>query len=188
MSLPCLTLHLQLATGSSFNSPLPTPRPSLAPLGERREPHVAACAALACTHDRSLGFPSMKRCALHALRICPRSWYLDVCLLPPPVGLGRGAQPKTDQDGRLSERSEFEPGPVFGEHRWLPRSAAQGTQTIGSPFLCLLSFGEAKESELPPGNPRLVGKPQTNEAKKAGQAQPERWRRSSDFDPGSSPG
>ena len=24
----------------------------------------------------------------------------------------------------------------------------------GSPFLCLLSFGEAKESELPPGNPR----------------------------------
>jgi hypothetical protein len=23
----------------------------------------------------------------------------------------------------------------------------------GSPFLCLLSFGEAKESELPPGNP-----------------------------------
>ncbi|WP_217649444.1 hypothetical protein, partial [Polaromonas sp. YR568] len=29
-----------------------------------------------------------------------------------------------------------------------------GTQTVGSPFLCLLSFGEAKESELPPGNPR----------------------------------
>ncbi len=29
-----------------------------------------------------------------------------------------------------------------------------GTQAAGAPFLCLLSFGEAKESELPPGNPR----------------------------------
>jgi hypothetical protein len=41
-------------------------------------------------------------------------------LFPPPVGLGRGAQPKTDQGERLSERSEFELDPVFGEHRRLP--------------------------------------------------------------------
>jgi hypothetical protein len=59
-----------------------------------------------------------------------------------------------DQGERLSERSEFELDPVFGEHRRLPRSAAQGTQTIGSPFFCLLFFGETKKSELPPGNPR----------------------------------
>src|SRR5688500_4711607 len=39
---------------------------------------------------------------------------------PQPVGLGRGAQPKTDQGERLSERSEFELDPVFGEHRRLP--------------------------------------------------------------------
>ena len=37
------------------------------------------------------------------------------------------------------------------EHHRLPRSEAQGTQTVGSPFLCLLSFGEAKESESPAG-------------------------------------
>ncbi|WP_341917497.1 hypothetical protein, partial [Polaromonas sp. YR568] len=53
----------------------------------------------------------------------------------PPVGPGRGAQPKTDQGERLSERSEFELDPVFGEHRRLPRSAAQGTRTIGAHFL-----------------------------------------------------
>ncbi|TXG80421.1 MAG: hypothetical protein E6R11_01170 [Rhodocyclaceae bacterium] len=40
------------------------------------------------------------------------------------------------------------------------RRAAQGTRSAakgaaaGSPFLWLLSFGEAKESNLPPGNPR----------------------------------
>ncbi|WP_395060031.1 hypothetical protein, partial [Polaromonas sp.] len=33
----------------------------------------------------------------------------------PPVGLGRGAQPKTDQGERLSEAlAEFELDPVFG--------------------------------------------------------------------------
>ena len=44
--------------------------------------------------------------------------------VPPPVGLGRGAQPKADQGERLSERSEFELDPAFTEHRRLPRSAA----------------------------------------------------------------
>jgi hypothetical protein len=39
---------------------------------------------------------------------------------PPPVGLGRGAQLKMDQGERLSERSEFELDPAFGEHRRLP--------------------------------------------------------------------
>src|SRR5271165_2112410 len=30
----------------------------------------------------------------------------------------------------------------------------EGPARLGSPFLWLLSFGEAKESNLPPGNPR----------------------------------
>ncbi|RAR84757.1 hypothetical protein AX018_1010109 [Paracidovorax anthurii] len=37
------------------------------------------------------------------------------------------------------------------EHPRLPRSAAEGSQTAGSPFLWLLSFGEAKESDSPAG-------------------------------------
>ncbi len=47
----------------------------------------------------------------------------------------------------LSEvkRSEFERDPAKPEHRRLPRSEAQGTQTAGSPLLRFLSFGDAKE-------------------------------------------
>ena len=39
---------------------------------------------------------------------------------PPPFCMRRGAQGQTDKDGRLSERSEFEPGPGWTEHRRLP--------------------------------------------------------------------
>ena len=34
-----------------------------------------------------------------------------------------------------AQRSEFERDPAGREHRRLPRSEAQGTQTVGSPFL-----------------------------------------------------
>ena len=43
------------------------------------------------------------------------------------------------------------------EHRKV-REAQRRDPDCGSPFLCLLSFGEAKESELPPGNPRHARK------------------------------
>ena len=80
----------------------------------------------------------------------------------PPVGLGRGAQRKMDQGERLSERSEFELDPIFREHRRLPRSAAQGSQTIGSPFFWVLFFGDAKKSASPAGaRPGLPRRPQT---------------------------
>ncbi|OOG46618.1 hypothetical protein B0B52_03025 [Polaromonas sp. A23] len=56
-----------------------------------------------------------------ALRVLASpNWYWFSVFLPPPVGLGRGAQPKMDQGERLSERSEFELDPIFGEHRRLP--------------------------------------------------------------------
>ncbi len=53
----------------------------------------------------------------------------------------------------LSEvkRSEFERDPAKPEHRRLPRSEAQGTKTVGSPFLWFLSFGDAKERDSPAG-------------------------------------
>ena len=68
-----------------------------------------------------------------------------------PLWLRRGAQRFADQGSPLSERSEFGRDPAKREHRRLPRSAAKGSQTAGSPFLCLLSFGEAKESESAAG-------------------------------------
>ena len=131
--------------------------PVYTPLGERREPHLAACAALACKHDRSLGFPCRKRCALPALRRGVWYWGLDVCLPPPPVGLGRAAQTEAGSGRQLSERSEFcRPPPESSSAGCLERSAR--TQTIGSPFSLLTFFlATQKESELLPGNPRPTG-------------------------------
>ncbi len=69
----------------------------------------------------------------------------------PPVGLGRGAQPKTDQGSRLSEpkASSSETPFLASTAACLERSGR--TQTIASPSLCLLSLGEARESESPAG-------------------------------------
>ncbi|PIF18923.1 hypothetical protein CLU87_2885 [Acidovorax sp. 59] len=75
-----------------------------------------------------------------------------VDVLPPlPLWMRRGAQGLADQGSRLSERSEFERDPAKPEHRRLPRSEAQGTQTVGSPFFWVLFFGEAKKSASPAG-------------------------------------
>ena len=70
---------------------------------------------------------------------------------PLPLWMRRGAQGLADQGSRLSERSEFERDPAKPEHRRLPRSEAQGTQTVGSPFFWVLFFGEAKKSTSPAG-------------------------------------
>ena len=72
-------------------------------------------------------------------------------LAPLPLWMRRGAQGLADQGSRLSERSEFERDPAQPEHHRLPRRAAAGTQTVGSPFLWSLSFGDAKERDSPAG-------------------------------------
>jgi hypothetical protein len=81
-------------------------------------------------------------------------------LLLGPVGGRRGAQgvwgrarsalrPLTSravfERRERSERSELGARPQRPEHRRAVRRSR--TATVGSPFLCLLSFGEAKESE-----------------------------------------
>ncbi len=119
--LQSITLRLRFVLDSRSNSPLPIPRPSLAPLGDGREPHSDACAALACKHDRPYLLVCVRFALAHQLsfRRMPES-IPDPDSAPPPVGLGRGAQSKMDQGERLSERSEFELDPVFDEHRRLP--------------------------------------------------------------------
>jgi hypothetical protein len=62
-----------------------------------------------------------------------------------PVGLGRGAQPKTDQGERLSERSEFELDPVFGEHRRLPGAKRKDPDHRVAFSFAYFYFGDAKE-------------------------------------------
>ena len=71
-------------------------------------------------------------------------------LSPLPLWMRRGAQGLADQGSRVSERraaARVERDPAKPEHRRLPRSEAQGTQTVGSPFLWFLSFGDAKERD-----------------------------------------
>jgi hypothetical protein len=75
-------------------------------------------------------------------------------LSPLPLWMRRGAQGLADQGSRVSERraaARVERDPAKPEHRRLPRSEAQGTQTVGSPFLWFLSFGDSKERDSPAG-------------------------------------
>ncbi|SEF24480.1 hypothetical protein SAMN03159371_01641 [Variovorax sp. NFACC28] len=87
-----------------------------------------------------------------------------------PLWLRRGAQRFADK-GRscLSEASSADP--AKREHRRLPRSEAKGSQTVGSPFLCLLSFGEAKESESAAGPRPGFRPPQGEQTKQVEQQQ-----------------
>ena len=61
-----------------------------------------------------------------------------------PIDWPREAEEKRDQNEKLSERSEF-----FSFRFFL--SIAGIGQSSGSPFLWLLAFGEAKESDSPTG-------------------------------------
>ena len=69
---------------------------------------------------------------------------------PLPSGCAEERRRRRDQ-GRscLSEASSADP--LLRRAPQVARSEAKGSQTVGSPFLCLLSFGEAKESRSPAG-------------------------------------
>ncbi|WP_305358347.1 hypothetical protein, partial [Polaromonas sp.] len=64
---------------------------------------------------------------------------------PHPVGPGRGAQPKAAQGERLSERSEFEVDPAFGEHRRFPAAKRRDPDHRVAFSFAYFSFGDAKE-------------------------------------------
>ena len=104
----CYKHHAAPAVRYEQWAQLPTPAPdsSLAPLGDGGELDLAACAAPACKSD-----------GLLVLLYGMRYWFFS-----PPVGLSQEAQAKADQRERLSEQSEFEFDPVFGNHRRLPET------------------------------------------------------------------
>jgi hypothetical protein len=89
-----------------------------------------------------------------------------------PLWLRRGAECFADQ-GRSCLSAASSADPAKREHRRLPRSEAQGSQTVGSPFFCLRFFGEAKKSRSaagprpglrpPQGEQRMQGKQRTQE-------------------------
>jgi len=67
-----------------------------------------------------------------------------------PLCACRGAQLQAERGPRLFERSEFPRTPPEASTAGCPERSA-GTRTVGSPFFCLLFFGEAKKSESPAG-------------------------------------
>jgi len=78
-----------------------------------------------------------------------------------PFCMRRGAQMEAGSGQQLFERSEFCGPPPESSTAGCPQRSG-GTQTAGSPFLWLLSFGEAKESSSPAGA-RPGPRPQKNQ-------------------------
>ena len=62
---------------------------------------------------------------------------------PQPFWLRRGAEDKTDQGSRLSERSEFERDPVLFEHRRLPVAQRRDAASRVAFSFGYFTFGEA---------------------------------------------
>ena len=78
-----------------------------------------------------------------------------------PFCVRRGAQGQADQGRALFERSEFARTPLGLSTAGCPQRS-EGTLTVGSPFFCLLFFGEAKKSEAAAGRiPRPAASKQT---------------------------
>jgi hypothetical protein len=107
-----------------------------------------------------------------ARRLCPRNRAEQRdgpcgCLLPTPSGCAWGAQgagwrvcrrthplrhlTRRGCPSAARQRVASSTAHPAHEHPRLPRSAAKGSQTAGSPFFCLLFFGEAKKSESAAG-------------------------------------
>ena len=98
-------------------------------------------------------WPDMTRFARH---VSPHWVFV---FFPPPVGLGRGAQPKTDQGERLSERSEFELDPVFGEYRRLPAAKRRDPDHRVAFLLGTFLWRRKEKCLARRGETRLAGKP-----------------------------
>ncbi|OOG36069.1 hypothetical protein B0B52_21155 [Polaromonas sp. A23] len=70
----------------------------------------------------------------------------------------RGAEVQTDQDGRLSERSEFEPGPGWTEHRRFPSAAPakEGRRQQGRLFFAYFLLAKQKKVSCCRATPGLL--------------------------------
>ncbi len=106
--------------------------------GAKQIPLVALCATL--RQRAGAGYPS--RCNARQRRASRA--------ISDAVVHRRVAQGWADQGTRLFERSEFERPPAQTEQRSVPEALLRD-DAFGSPFLCLLSFGEAKESKCAAG-------------------------------------
>jgi len=137
---PCASRHGQKGWGAytGHRCARPSRKPMPAPVqAQRAAPHQAE------RSDGPSGMQAPCGCAWGGVfagwRVCRRTHPLRELTR-------RGCSSAAPQ-----ARSEFHGAPRKRPDPGSPRSAAQGGADMGSPFLCLLSFGEAKESESPAG-------------------------------------
>jgi hypothetical protein len=129
---------------------------------------LAACAATACQHDGHVLRPDALRASgLPVSASVPES---APAFIPHPSVCAEERRARRIRASDCLSRRRVRARPRLDRAPQVaPRSASgEGSQTAGSPFL-LLTFllAKQKKSELPPGNPRLVGKPPAHEAKTA---------------------
>ncbi len=77
----------------------------------------------------------------------------------PPVGLGRGAQPKTDQGERLSEASRVRARPRFRRAPQVARSEAEGPGPSGRLSFGYFSLATQRKVPRPPGRDPACWRP-----------------------------
>jgi hypothetical protein len=120
-------------------------------IGDREALTFATATKRASTQTKALSCPSGSR--FLPLRWCKAPAAAPGIPVPPtPLCVRRAAQGSAERAGRMFEPAGRVCGtPALREQRRLPRCAAPGSQTPGSPFFCLLFFGEAKKSEAPAG-------------------------------------
>ena len=81
-------------------------------------------------------------------RVLPWYWYWYSCW--GPLCACRGAQLQADKGRACLSAASFARTPPGASTAGCPKRSA-GTRTVGSPFFCLLFFGETKKSESPAG-------------------------------------
>jgi hypothetical protein len=139
-----ITLRLRFACFGGTNSPLPPlapPSPRWAMEGDFIWPRaLRSRARLAVCWDSRAG---------SALRFLHSGFGLRIGV-PHPSGWAEERSEKWIRASDCLSAASSSSTPFFASTAGCPQRSA-GTQTIGSPSLCLLSLGEARESESPAG-------------------------------------
>ena len=113
---------------------------------------MAACAALACKHDRSLGVPHKKRSALLMLRIFVPAFF------PYPSVCAEERRARRIRTGDCLSEASASPAPAGASTAGCPPQRQRRRDADSRVAFLLLTFlWRDKKSELPPGNPRPTG-------------------------------
>ncbi len=141
--------------GQWFQLPTPNPPPFPRPAGREKG---ASCGRVCCARVQTWP-PRVCRCArkartrLLSFRRRPESIPdSDSALAPPPVGLRRGAQPKTDQGERLFEpKASSSSTPFSASTGGCPGAQRRGPRPSGRLLFAYFLLAKQEKVSRPPG-------------------------------------